>query len=459
MSDQPLRRLDASAADDADDRIPGTLIAGRYRVVERVARGGMARIYRARDERLDRDVALKILSRPYADDPAYVERFLSEARNAASISHPNLVHVYDSGSDGDLHYIAMELLPTHRSLRELIRTNGRLPPRRAVAIALDILAGLRAAHGRGLVHCDVKSANVMVQDGSTKLIDFGIARSRSDERPEGSSIGSLHYMAPEQLLGERLTPATDLYSVGVLLYEALTGRVPFQGETPDQVAAAHVAGNPVPPREINREISYGIESVVLRALRREPERRFPSADAMIDALRSADAGDDRTQPLRAVAPPPQPYRPPAVPAEHVPPPRRAPPQPLPASTPRRPRRGVPWGAIALLAAVAGLAAIVWIGVSASATFPGGGGVPAGSASAPPAAATAGPSVPAGQVRVPDVVGLSEEEAIARANAAQLVWTLNWRTDPNAPVGVYAQDLEPDTLVDVGTEFNIYSNRH
>lgn len=431
------------------------MLAERYRVIALVAHGGMARIYRAHDERLARDVALKILSPPYADDAEYVDRFLSEARAAASISHPNLIHVYDSGTDGDLHYIAMELLPQHRPLRELIRTEGPLPPARAVAIALDLLAGLRAAHARGLVHCDVKSANVMVHDGSTKLIDFGIARSRSDERPEGSSIGSLHYMAPEQLLGERLTAATDLYSVGVVLYEALTGRVPFQGETPDDVAAAHVRGHPVEPRQINPALPPGIEAVVLQALRREPERRFATADAMIEALQSADTAEDRTQPMRPVAPVPpaaQPYHPPPV-AAPAPARRetRAAPSPRPTY---RPRRRVPWGAIAIVTAVLGLAGLAWIGFASVSGLPG---------SSPGAAATNGtvqsPSLEPGMVYVPMVVGLSEAEAIAAATEARLDWTLVFGTDSTRDVGVYAQDLEAGAAVPVGTEFNMYANRH
>ena len=453
MTGTPPPAVGPSAADDAVDPLAGRLLAERYRVIDLVARGGMARIYRAHDDRLDRDVALKVLSRPYADDPDHVERFLSEARTAASISHPNLVHVYDSGSDGELHYIAMELLPNHRSLRELIATGGPLPQQRAVAIALDVLAGLRAAHARGLVHCDVKSANVMVGESSTKLIDFGIARSRSDVRPEGSSIGSLHYMAPEQLLGERLTAATDLYSVGVMLYEALTGRVPFHGETPEDVAAAHVAGVPMPLREHNPGIAPGLESVVMQALRREPERRFATADAMIDALRSsASASDDRTRPIPRV-PRPVPraaaVRPRPAPAPY----RGMQPQPEPR---RRRRRGVPWGAIAILVAVGGLAGLAWIGLTAvPGLVPGASAEPDGSDPPPTTDASLGPD----QVRVPNVVGLTEDEAIAAATEARLDWTLQFRTDPNMPVGVYAQDLDPDSIVPAGTEFNFYANRH
>ena len=189
-----------------------------------IARGGMARVYRARDVRLERDVAVKILSPPFSDDPAFAERFLAEARAAASLSHPSLIHVYDSGSDGDAHFIVMELLDRHRSLRAS-DARGPLERDEVLAIGRELLAGLGVVHERGLVHCDVKSGNVMLGAGPAKLIDFGIARS-PDQAPEGdTSIGSLQFMSPEQLHGDVLMPASDLFSLGVVLYEALTGRL------------------------------------------------------------------------------------------------------------------------------------------------------------------------------------------------------------------------------------------
>ena len=159
-------------AEPPRDPTIGRTLVERYRIDGLVARGGMARVYRARDVRLERDVAVKVLSHPYADDPAFVERFLAEARAAGSLSHPSLVHVYDSGSDGDAHFIVMELLDRHRSLRQVLDEHGPMPPAEVLRIGLELLAGLRVVHARDLVHCDVKSGNVMLGPGPAKLIDF-----------------------------------------------------------------------------------------------------------------------------------------------------------------------------------------------------------------------------------------------------------------------------------------------
>ncbi|HEX9609659.1 MAG TPA: protein kinase, partial [Candidatus Limnocylindria bacterium] len=230
MSDLP-RPLPGAAPADPDPMI-GRTLADRYRIDGLLARGGMARVYRARDSRLERDVAVKILSPPFSDDPEFTARFLAEARAAASLTHPSLVHVYDSGSDGSAHFIVMELLDRHRSLRQELDARGHLPPDEVLRIGRELLAGLGLVHERGLVHCDVKPANIMLGPGPAKLIDFGIARSPHAPLEGDTSIGSLHFMSPEQLHGEMLTPASDMFSLAVVLYEALTGRVPFPGDTP-----------------------------------------------------------------------------------------------------------------------------------------------------------------------------------------------------------------------------------
>jgi eukaryotic-like serine/threonine-protein kinase len=206
------------------DPMLGRRLADRYRIDSLVARGGMARVYRARDDRLDRDVAVKVLAPPYSDNATFTERFLGEARAAASLSHPSLVHVYDSGSDGAAHYIVMELLDRHRTLRDILSQRGSLPPAEVVRIGRELLAGLGVVHDRGLVHCDVKAANVMLGSGPAKLIDFGIAEPPHDGLDSATSLGTLQAMSPEQLHGETLTPASDLFSLATVLYEALTGR-------------------------------------------------------------------------------------------------------------------------------------------------------------------------------------------------------------------------------------------
>ncbi len=266
----------------------GWTLADRYRVDAPVARGGMARVYRARDLRLDRDVALKVLSQPYADDPEFTDRFLAEARAAASLSHPSLVHVYDSGSDGDAHFIVMELLDRHRSLRRALDEQGPLPPEEVLRLATELLAGLRVIHDRGLVHCDVKSGNVMLGPGEAKLIDFGIAREPHEAHEGDTSIGSLQFMSPEQLHGEPLSPASDLFSLGVVLYEALTGRVPYQGRTPEEVSAAHAAGVVRRPSELAGGVPGHLDGAIMQALRRDPGSRFDSAGAMARALQVGD---------------------------------------------------------------------------------------------------------------------------------------------------------------------------
>ena len=211
------------------DALIGRLLGGRYRIERAMARGGMATVYRATDERLERPVAVKVLAAPYADEPAFADRFLAEARIAASLSHPNLAHVYDSGRDDGRSFMVLELLDRHRSVRSVLSEEGRLVPERAAQVGLEVLAGLEPLHASGLVHCDVKPGNVMVGPDGTKLIDFGIARPLDGQMAATTSIGSLHAMSPEQLRGAPLTPASDLFAVGVLLYECLTGRVPFAG--------------------------------------------------------------------------------------------------------------------------------------------------------------------------------------------------------------------------------------
>ena len=443
--------------DDPADPV-GRVLADRYRIVELLARGGMGRVYRAHDTRLDRDIALKILSGPYAEQPDDVGRFLSEARSAASISHPNLVHVYDSGSDDGLHYLAMELLAGYRSLRDLLRMGGPLAPERAVAIGLEVLSGLRAVHARGLLHCDVKSANVMVRDAAVKLIDFGISRSRADEQPAGSSIGSLHYMAPEQLRGEPLTPASDLFSVGVVLYESVTGDVPFRGSSPDEVAGQQLRGAE-PPRSRNAAVPAMLDGTILRALHPEPAHRFATADEMTEALRKSRLRHPTEPVPLAAAPPgyvapsagrapapwfPQAGSPPAYPAS-----RRG--YPVPQAHDQR--RSAPWGAIAVLVTLLALAGLAVIGLSGRGLAgPNAGTGPPPGAGNPPAA------LPPGKVYVPVVVGLSEQEAVAAANAAQLEWTLHWRVRPDLSPGIYAQSPDPGSVVNVGSPFELWSNR-
>lgn len=440
----------------AADPLVGRRLVDRYRVDALIARGGMARVYRARDERLDRDVAVKVLSAPYADDPAFVDHFLEEARAAASLSHPSLVHVYDSGSDGGSHFFVMELLDRHRTLRAAIDERGPLPPSEVVRIGRELLAGLRVVHGRGLVHCDVKTSNVMLGPGPAKLIDFGIARPTDEGNDDGTSLGSLHAMSPEQLRGEPLTPASDLFSLGVVLYEALTGRRPFDGTTPEEIGRQQDAGAVRPPSTLVAGVPGRLDAAILQALRREPAARFHNAEAMDRALEAAArdravAPDDETR----VVPAQRGYVPPAV---------LAPPAPASASTDRvarAPVRGRPaprrrTGAFRWLgtAAVLGAAALVVLLVVVPLFELGRGGGPGSPSSTPGARAT--PSVEAGVV--PDTVGLPTADAIELARAASLKWTLRCDEDQSKPAGIIDQEPPAGTPAAPGSAFTMYSAR-
>ncbi|HEX2221236.1 MAG TPA: protein kinase [Candidatus Limnocylindria bacterium] len=432
------------------DPVVGRRLADRYHVESLLASGGMARIYRAADERLGRRVAVKILARPYADDPAFVDRFLREARAAASVSHANLVHVYDSGSDGGLHFIVMELLARHRSLRELLATGGPLPAAEAGRIVADVLAGLEAVHERGLVHCDVKSGNILLGPGPTKLIDFGIARSPGDGGEGSTSIGSLHYMSPEQLRGEPLTPRSDIFAAGAVLYEALTGRMPYPGRTPPAVAAAHGGGPPPAPSALEPGVPPALDRVVLRALDPDPARRWRGAAEMAGALEAAlaEREEDETRPVATIpAPAGYAYLPPT-------PEREAPHASAPAARPaeRRPRRSVA-GALGTLVLL-GAAALVGILVVLPLLRAGGTGAPS-----PVATAPATPTLAPNEVRVPDTIGMSADEAIAAARDASLDWTLFCEHDESRPEQVYSQEPAAGTIVPRGSRFVMYWPRY
>ena len=453
------------------DPMLGRTLAERYRIDALVARGGMARVYRAHDDRLDRDVAVKVLAPPYSDDAAFSERFLGEARAAASISHPSLVHVYDSGTDQAAHYIVMELLDRHRTLREILGERGSLPVGEVLRIGRELLAGLRVVHERGLVHCDVKAANVMLGPGPAKLIDFGIAQPPHEALEGDTSIGTLQAMSPEQLHGEALTAASDLFSLGTVLYEALTGRVAYPGGTPAEVAAAHAAGAPVPPSTIVPGLPARLDAVVLQTLRHEPQARFHSATAMTRALEGAigegsAAHDDETRIIRspAVGGPPDTPRPDAAQPErgYVPPPVsdvRPPASPAPGRAPRRPRASIRqpssrWGIVGTLLVLGAAALVVVLVVVPLLELGGSGGNGEGvsSPSPPPPAASAAPDI------IPDTIGLPTDEAIAVARAAGLDWTVRCNQDPERPEGIVDQEPPAGTEVAPGSAFTMFSAR-
>jgi serine/threonine-protein kinase len=263
------------------DTLLNTLFDGRYRIVRKLGTGGMANVYLAEDEVLGRRVAIKILDDRHAGDDQFVERFRREAKNAASLSHPNIVSIYDRGEAEGTYYIAMEYLDG-RSLKELIVARGPAPVNVAIDYARQILAAIRFAHRHGIVHRDIKPHNVLVDaEGRLKVTDFGIARAGTSQMTEaGSIIGTAQYLSPEQARGAPVDQTSDLYSVGVVLYELLTGVVPFSGDTPVEIAMKHLSSVPEPPSAKRAEIPHDLDMVVLRALAKDPSDRYQSAEEM-----------------------------------------------------------------------------------------------------------------------------------------------------------------------------------
>jgi len=264
----------------------GNVLGGRYRLVELLGQGGMATIYRARDNELERDVAVKLLRPEYERDPDFGTRFRQEARAAGSLNHPNIVSVYDFGNDPAGAYIVMELIDGE-DLASVIRRSGAVPPRQAARLAADVAAALAAAHGRGIIHRDVKPANVLVsRDGRVKVTDFGIARAVADAglTMPGLTMGSVHYFSPEQARGEPTTAASDVYSLGIVLYELLTGRRPWGGDSAAAIAMARLSGAAPLPSAVRAGIPPALDAIVRRAMSRDPAQRYQSAAEMREAL-------------------------------------------------------------------------------------------------------------------------------------------------------------------------------
>jgi len=262
-----------------------TVIDERYRVLDRIGSGGMADVYCAEDLQLGRRVALKLLYRRFAEDEEFVERFRREASSAAGLQHPNVVSVFDRGEFDGTHYIAMEFLEG-RSLKQIVRQEGPLHPEVAIDLVIQVLKAARFAHKRGIVHRDIKPHNVIVDDdGRAKVTDFGIARAGASDMTEtGSIMGTAQYLSPEQAQGHPVSARSDLYSIGIVLYELLTGRVPFDAESVVTIALKQVSEEPVPPTQLNPEVSPELEDVVIRAMQKDPANRFADAEEFILAL-------------------------------------------------------------------------------------------------------------------------------------------------------------------------------
>jgi len=360
-----------------DDLRPGEILGGRYEIIEQLGQGGMARVYRAHDPRLGRDVAVKVLSARYAADPTFVERFRREASAAAQLNHPNIVQVFDRGEAGGTYFIVMEHLPGP-DLKQVIRRDGPMDPLMAVDNALQILAALAVAHRNDVIHRDVKPQNVLRSaDGTLKVTDFGIARAGaySDVTEAGSVIGTAQYLSPEQARGGEVTPASDCYSVGIVLYEMLTGRVPFDGERPVVIAMKQINEPPVDPRVYEPDIPQPLEAVVLKSLAKRPSERYRTAEEFTAALMNVrgtlEGATGQTIPMSALggsaADQTRVMETPTQATRIQPPPQRPGPRPVPPDEPPPRRRSATPVVVALIVLLGLLA------VAAFALFGNGGG--------------------------------------------------------------------------------------
>jgi len=378
----------------------GKILAGRYEILARVGDGGMAVVYRARDILLGRTVAVKVLRPQFADDAEFIERFQREAQTAASLSHPNVVNIYDVGREDDTHYIVMEFVEG-RNLKEIIKEEGALPWKTAAFIAAEICRALDVAHKHHLTHRDVKPHNILItrQDGSVKVTDFGIARAAATTSltQTGTVIGSVHYISPEQARGGVVGTAADIYSLGVVLYEMVTGKVPFAGENPVSIALKHLHDKPEPPHKVNPAVPLELSQIIMKAMDKWEANRYPSAAAMGRELRllineAADDNnsDEATQPLAPIM------------GEETQLVRRR-----PAAKSKKRRRGQVW--VWLLIACSFIAGLVWAGKGL-------------------------PELLLGEeVSVPSVVGttMSEAESILKESGLRMEWRESYH--PTVPV--------------------------
>ncbi|HWT74705.1 MAG TPA: Stk1 family PASTA domain-containing Ser/Thr kinase [Mobilitalea sp.] len=271
---------------------PGMFISDRYEIIDKVGSGGMADVYKAKDQRLNRFVAIKVLKPEYSSDKSFVNKFRGEAQSAAGLSHPNIVNVYDVGDDSGLHFIVMELVEGI-TLKRFIERKGKLEVKEAVGIAIQIAQGMEAAHDNHIIHRDIKPQNIIIsRDGKVKVTDFGIAKATNSNTITSNAMGSVHYLSPEQARGGYSDEKSDIYSLGVTLYEMLSGKVPFAGDNTVSVALLHIQGEAMPLRELDPEIPVSVDKIVQKCMQKRPERRYHSASELIADLKRAITNPD-----------------------------------------------------------------------------------------------------------------------------------------------------------------------
>ncbi len=439
----------------------GTLLNGRYRLLELLGSGGMAVVYKGVDTVLHRPVAVKILREAYAGDPAFLARFQREARAAARLDHPNVVTVYDVGQDGNLHYIVMEYVEGE-DLKSLIRRVGRLSVEQAVDIAYQMAAGVGHAHKMGIIHCDIKPQNVLVtSEGMVKVTDFGIARALSESGLTDPEVvwGSPTYFSPEQAAGERPVPASDVYSIGVVLYEMLAGVPPFRAEKPTALALMHLREEPQPLSLHNPQVPPQLEWIVRKLLAKEPAARYRTAEQLAVVLQEYRTRMAQATGVHAAFFPPSPAPPVPGRAEAPPPPWPSaprPPEPTPppsvspaVEVPETVSTGPDWltwflGAVAVVAVI-GLIPL-WAMVYRAWTR--------SERAAPPVLET--PTATVALVPVPNVQGLKWEEARPILEAAGLRFTLEEQKGAAAPEGtVIRQEPPAGQRVPAGSEVRLF----
>ena len=266
------------------ERYIGKTLDNRYEILEIIGTGGMAVVFKAKCHRLNRLVAVKMLKKDLSDDAEFRRKFHEESQSVAMLSHPNIMAVYDVSRGGDMDYIVMELLDGI-TLKQYMERRGKLDWRETMHFITQIMRGLSHAHSRNLIHRDIKPQNIMVlRDGTVKVTDFGIACLSNGSNPSNEAIGSVHYISPEQAKGDYTDNRSDIYSAGVVLYEMLTGRLPFEGDNPVSVAIQHFSAIPLRPREINAEIPEALEQICMKAMATDRKKRYKTADEMISDL-------------------------------------------------------------------------------------------------------------------------------------------------------------------------------
>ena len=263
----------------------GMIVGDRYEVVGKIGTGGMANVYKAKDHKLNRFVAMKVLKQEFREDTTFIKKFKTEAQSAAGLTHPNIVNVFDVGEDDGIHYIVMELVEGI-TLKDYISKKGKLSVKEATSIAIQVSMGLEAAHSHGIIHRDVKPQNIIIStDGKVKVTDFGIARAASSNTISSNVMGSVHYSSPEQVRGGYSDEKSDIYSLGITLYEMITGKVPFEGETTVAIAIKHLQDEMVPPREYTPDIPYSLEQIILKCTQKSVDKRYASMGEVIGDLK------------------------------------------------------------------------------------------------------------------------------------------------------------------------------